>query len=219
MPKSGITIFAAETAGTFGLVVAATGSIVYDGMTSNLLGIGFVAGMHFVGLFCMIVLFGRYSMAHLNPAVTLGLAASGHIRMQIVPVYMAAQAAGAMAGSLFVLFVFGNHADLGANAPGPGYTVMQIFGAEVFATILLMGAVLYAAVRGNALAAGAMVGGVVALDVLLFASVSGASMNPMRSLAPAVLTGVHDHLWLYWTAPFLGAAIPGIILWLKKMYE
>ena len=208
MPESRATVFAAELAGTFGLMVAATGSIVFDGRMDYSLGLPFVAAMHFAGLFVLVVVFGRYSMAHFNPAVTLGFVISGHVKPGMVPLYVAAQAAGAVLGSLFVLYAVGDHAMLGLNSPGPGYSPLAVFGIESAATAFLMcGILLILLVRGvHAAAVGAVVGGIVALDVLFFGPVSGASMNPIRSLAPALVTGTFDDLWLYWTAPFLGTA-------------
>ncbi len=203
-----VNIFVAELVGTFGLVLAATGSIVLDGAAGFVLGPAFVALAHFAGLAAMVFVFGRYSMAHFNPAVTLGFVITGHTRVRAVPVYLSAQAAGAVSASLLVKYTVGNHAKLGLNAPNPEYYIGAAFGAEVLATALLMGVIL-AVVGGrmHAALAGVAIGGMVAIDVLLFGPVSGASMNPMRSLAPAAVTGLFYDLWLYWTAPFLGSAL------------
>ncbi len=223
------TIFASEVVGTFGLLVAATGSIAYDGSVGFALGIGFISAMHFVGLFIVVLLFGRYSMAHFNPAVTIGFMISGHLRPRTAPVYFAAQAAGAVSGSLFVRYVFGNHAKIGLNAPNYQIDILTIFGAETLATVFLMGGILLAiSIRGMRSAAiAAVVGGIVALDVLFMAQISGASMNPIRSLSPAVALlfdgmlqgsagsdaapGIFQDMWLYWTAPFIGAVIPAAV--------
>ena len=88
MSQSHVNIFVAELVGTFGLVTAATGSIVYDGSLDFSLGIGFVAAMHFLGLFLLIFVFGRYSMAHFNPAVTIGFAISGYLKPRLIPLYL-----------------------------------------------------------------------------------------------------------------------------------
>lgn len=210
--NSKISIFVAELLGTFGLVVAATGSIVYDGSLGNSLGLGFISIMHFAGLAFLVLVFGRYSMAHFNPAVTVGFAVSGHLKIGLIPLYLTAQAIGAISGSIFVKYVIGNYSLLGMNLPNLKYSVPTIFLTEMLATIFLMGAILIViSLKKNALISGIVIGGVVALDVLFFASISGASMNPMRSLAPAILVGVYDDLWLYWTAPFLGSIIPAVI--------
>ncbi len=213
-----VNIFVAEMVGTFGLVVAATGSIAYDGSVGFSLGAPFVALVHFVGLFVLVLAFGRYSMAHFNPAVTVGFAISGYLRPGLIPLYLAAQAAGAISGSLFVRYAVGNFAKLGLNAPDPGYPLPAVFGIEALATAFLMGGILLAiSAKSAPLVVSAVVGGIVALDVFFFGHVSGASMNPIRSLAPAAVTGIYDGLWLYWTAPFLGSAAPAAALAIRRM--
>ena len=198
----------AEAAGTFGLVVAATGSIVLDARAGFSLGLPFVAAMHFAGLAVLVAAFGRYSMAHFNPAVTVGFALAGLIRPRLVLPYIAAQAAGAVPGSLFVLHVAGDYAGLGASVPdAASHHTAVLFGAEAAATAILMGTILVAAsLRGLPVwAAASAIAGAVALDVALFGPVSGGSMNPIRSLAPAAVSGMTGYLWLYWTAPFAGS--------------
>ena len=212
MHRSNITIFAAELAGTFGLIVAATGSIVYDGSLGFSLGVEFIAVMHFAGLFLMVLVFGRYSMAHFNPAITIGFAISGYLRPRLIPMYLLAQALGAMTGSVFVRYVLGDYARLGLNAPSNEYALPVVFGIEVVATVFLMGGILLIiSIRKNPVVVSMVVGGIVALDVFFFGSISGASMNPIRSFAPAVLVGMYDDLWLYWAAPFLGSVIAALI--------
>lgn len=202
-----LRVFLAESVGTFGLLVAASGSIVYDGRVGGMLGIEFVAAMHFVGLAVLIFAFGRYSMAHFNPAVTVGFWIAGYTPTERLPVYLAAQAAGAFAGSLAVMTVIGNYAGLGYNSPNYDHSVLVVYGTEVAATVFLMGAILLVVgSRRGPLPACIVIAAVVGLDVYFFASVSGASMNPIRSLAPAVLSGNMGDLWLYWSAPLVGAA-------------
>lgn len=205
-------IFLAEAVGTFGLIIAATGSIVYDGIHLHALGLEFIALMHMVGLWFLVFVFGRYSMAHFNPAVTLGFAITGHAKWGMVPAYLAAQAAGAVSGSLFVLYAMGNYADLGLNRPDPTYDVAALIGIEAAATLILMGAILCIVnTKTSAVVAGLVVGGAVAVDVWFFGPVSGASMNPIRSMAPAVVTGIVDDLWLYFVAPVVGVLPPALI--------
>lgn len=209
MQHSNLIIFLAEVAGTFGLLVAATGSIVYDGKVNGELGIVFISVMHFVGLSVVVFLFGKYSMAHFNPAVTVGFFISGHIASKKIPLYFGAQAIGAFLGSLFVKVVFGDFANLGLNYPNSAYSIPLIFGVETVATIFLMGGILLiVSIRKIPMAIVSMViGGIVALDVLFFGPISGGSMNPIRSLSPAMFVGVFDDLWLYWTAPFVGSLV------------
>jgi aquaporin Z len=207
MHKSNFVIFLAELAGTFGLLVAATGSIVYDGMMGGVLGIGFISIIHFVGLSAMIFLFGRYSMAHFNPAVTVAYFVTKYITAKQILVYVTAQAIGAFLGSLFVKYVFGDFAKLGLNSPNYDYPVGVFFGIEVLATLFLMGGILIAVnIKGlQTVFVSSIIAGTVALDVFFFGSVSGASMNPIRSLIPSLFTGMLSDLWLYWTAPFIGS--------------
>ena len=213
MHKSNFVIFLAELAGTFGLVVAATGSIVYDGMMGNTLGIGFISVIHFIGLGAMIFLFGRYSMAHFNPAVTVAYFVAKYISAKQILVYVAAQTIGAFLGSLFVKYIFGDFANLGTNSPNYEYSVGLFFGIEVLATVFLMGSILIAVnIKGlQTIFISAIIAGTIAMDVFFLGSVSGASMNPIRSLAPAIFSGVIGDLWLYWSAPFVGSIIVAFI--------
>ncbi len=108
MHKSNPIIFIAELIGTFGLVIAATISVVYDGRFGQILGPIGNAVVHFIGIFIMIFVFGKYSMAHFNPAVTIGYFISGHIDAKKIPLYFVAQTIGAILGSLFVKQVVGD---------------------------------------------------------------------------------------------------------------
>ena len=205
-------IFVSELAGTFGLVVAATGSMVYDGSLGFSLGVGFVAAAHFIGLFLLVLVFGKYSMAHFNPAVTIGFAISKYIKPKLIPLYVTAQTIGAVLGSLFVKYALGDFARLGLNSPNPEYSLPEVFAAEILATLFLMGGILLIInIIKSPIVISTVVAGIIALDVLVFGSVSGASMNPIRSSSPAVVTGIYDDLWLYWTAPFIGVVIPSMI--------
>lgn len=213
MHKSNFVIFLAELAGTFGLLVAATGSIVYDRMMDNTLGIGFISIIHFIGLGAMIFLFGRYSMAHFNPAVTVAYFVAKYITAKQILVYIAAQIMGAFLGSLFVKYVIGDFARLGLNSPNYQYPVLGFFGVEVLATVFLMGSILIAVnIKGlQTIFISSIIAGTVALDVFFLGSISGASMNPIRSLIPAVFTGIFEDLWLYWSAPFIGSIAVALI--------
>ena len=213
MRHSNLTIFVAELVGTFGLIVAATGSIVIDGYMNFSLGPVFVAGIHFIGLFILIFVFGKYSMAHFNPAVTIGFAISRYLNPKLIPLYFSAQAIGAISGSLFVKSAIGNYAKLGLNFPNYEYSFPVIFGTEICATLFLMGGILLILniPKSNTVIVSGVVGAIIALDVFFLGPISGASMNPIRSLAPALTTGIFDDLWIYWTAPYIGSIIPAII--------
>ena len=212
MQNSVYGIFLAELTGTFGLLVAATGSIVYDARLGMTLGPIFVASIHLVGLAIVVYAFGKYSLAHFNPAVTIGFFISGYIKAKNLPVYFGAQAIGAFLGTFFVKYVLGDFANLGLNFPNYSYSIPFFYGIEIIATIFLMGVILIVVhVKRLNKFSGLAIGAIVALDVYFLGPISGASMNPIRSLSPAIISGIPEDLWLYWSAPFIGAAIVGLI--------
>lgn len=205
--------FIAEVAGTFIVVVLATGSVVLDAKTNGVLGIPFIAFAPFVGVAVGVYLFAKVSMAHFNPAVTVGFLITKHITKIQLLYYLTAEIIGALLAGLFVKYVIGSEAYLGANVPNYAYPLPLIFGIEILASALLM-AVIFVVVytRGLRGFSGIAIGGIVGLDIFFLAFISGASMNPARSLAPAVLSGVMTNLWLYWTATFIGTSIVAFLL-------
>ena len=205
-------IFAVELVGTFVLVVLATGTIVYDAQTGGAYGLYIAAAGPFVALVICVGLFARVSLAHFNPAVTVAYYVTGHTERGQLAWYLSAEIAGAVLGSLFVMAFIGADADLGANAPNRDLPIIVAFPVEVLASAMLMGVILYVVyTKGLRGLGGAAIGGVVALDILLMGNVSGASMNPARALAPAVLSGAVADLWLYWTAPFAGTVAAAVL--------
>jgi len=212
MHKSNFVIFFAELIGTFGLLVAATGSIVYDASLGMTLGPIFVAVIHLVGVAIVVYAFGKYSMSHFNPAVTIGFFIAGYIKLKNLPVYFSAQAIGAFLGTFFVKYIFGDFANLGLNFPNYSYSISFFYGIEIIATIFLFGVILIVVhIKGLNKFAGLAIGTMVALDVYFLGPISGASMNPIRSLSPAIVSGMPNDLWLYWSAPFIGVAIVGLV--------
>ena len=211
-------IFFAELAGTFVVVVLATGSVVIDAKTGGALGLPFIAAAPFAGVAAMVYAFGKVSMAHFNPAVTIGFFVSGHIKKSQLPAYLGAEIIGAMLASLLVLLLIGSEASLGANAPDHSFPLPLIFGVEVLVTAFLM-AVIFAVVYTKGLSgwSGIAIGGMVGLDIFFFSFISGASMNPARSLAPALLSGALSDLWLYWTATFVGSC--AVALMCRKKFR
>ena len=205
--------FIAEIIGTFIVVVLATGSVVLDAKTNGLLGIPFIAFAPFIGVAIGVYLFGRVSMAHFNPAVTVGFLITKHINKTQLIYYLSAEIIGALLASLFVKYVIGTEAYLGANAPNYAYPLPLIFGIEILASALLMAFILIVVyTKGLRGFSGIVIGGIVGLDIFFLAFISGASMNPARSLAPAVLSGVMTNLWLYWTATFVGTSVIALLL-------
>jgi len=205
--------FLAEVIGTFIVVTSATGSVVLDAKLHGILGIPFIAFAPFVGVAICVYLFGKISMAHFNPAVTIGYLITGHLRKNMLACYLGAEIIGALLASVFVKYAIGTEANLGVNVPNYNFPLPVIFGTEVLASGLLV-AVIYAVVLTKGLRgfSGIAIGGIVGLDIYLFAFISGASMNPARSLAPALLSGSLGDLWLYLSAPFVGTSLVAFIL-------
>ena len=209
MAYSNLQIFIVELIGTFLLVVFATGSIVYDAeVFDGKLGIPFAALAPFIALLIGVYAFGKISLAHFNPAVTIGYYITGHITKIQVVYYFTAEIIGALLGSFFVLSFIGDKADLGINIPNYDFSLFLIFPVEVLASAMLMGVIFYVVyTKGLKGFSGVAIGGIVGLDILFLAFISGASMNPARALAPALFSGALSDLWLYWTAPYVGTII------------
>jgi aquaporin Z len=212
--------FIAEVIGTFIVVVFATGSVVIDAKMHGILGVPFIAFAPFVGVAICVYLFGKISMAQFNPAVTVGFMITRHIvtRIQLV-YYVTAEIAGALLGSLFVKYFIGNTANLGANSPNYSFPISVFFSIEVLASALLMAVILLVVhTKGLKGLSGIAIGGIVGLDIFFLSFISGASMNPARSLAPALLSGAVGDLWLYWSATFVGTSIVALIFRRKFVY-
>jgi MIP family channel proteins len=201
---------AAEAIGTFALVFAGTGAIVIDAETGG--GVGHIGvGLTF-GLVIMVMIYavGHVSGAHFNPAVTLGFAVGRHFPWTDVPRYWAAQLAGGLTASLLLRAMFGDLAHLGATLPHG--SAGQSFLLETVLTFLLMFVITSVAtdVRAVGQAAAIAIGGVIGLEALFAGPISGASMNPARSLAPALVSWTWEAQWLYVAGPMLGA-IAGVL--------
>jgi len=200
----------AEALGTFALVFVGTGAIVVNDVTGGALGPLGVAASFGLVVMVMICAFGDVSGAHLNPAVTLAFVAARRFPAARAPAYVAAQLAGALAASLLLRALFPSHPTLGATQPaGPAGQSLVL---EVALTFLLMLVILRvsAGARETGLLAAAAIGATVGLEALFAGPICGASMNPARSLAPAIVAGVWTHAWIYVVAPVLGAlaAVP-----------
>jgi aquaporin Z len=210
--------FLAEVTGTFIVVVSAAGSVVVDAKYGGIFGLPFIAFAPFVGVAVGVYLFGKISMAHFNPAVTVGYFITKHIKSRQLSIYFAAEITGALLASLFVKYMIGNYANLGANVPNYNFPISVIFLVEVLASALLMAVILIVIyTKGLKGFSGIAIGGIVGLDIFFFAFISGASMNPARSLAPALISGSVNDLWLYCTAPFIGTSL--IALLLKRKFK
>lgn len=192
---------AAELFGTFCLVFAGCGAIAAG---VEHVGVALTFGLVVAA---MIYAVGDVSGAHLNPAVTVGFWRAGRFPSRRVAPYLLAQLAGAglAAGTLRLLHP--DHPTLGATLPAGAW--WQAFVYELLLTLVLMTVILSvsAGAKEKGITAGLAVGAVVGLEALFAGPVSGASMNPARSLAPAVASGTFDHLWLYLVAPTVGAVL------------
>jgi MIP family channel proteins len=201
---------AAEYIGTFSLVFAGTGAIVIDAETGG--GVGHVGiGLTF-GLVIMVMIYavGHISGAHFNPAVTLGFAVGRHFSWSLVPRYWAAQLLGGITASLLLRAMFGDTAHLGATIPFG--SARQSFVLEIVLTFVLMFVITSVAtdVRAVGQAAALAIGGTIGLEALFAGPISGASMNPARSLAPAFVSWTWTDQWLYIAGPALGA-VAGVL--------
>jgi aquaporin Z len=209
-------IFFAELIGTFIVIVFATGSVVLDAKFNGALGLPFIAIAPAIAVAIGVYLFGKTSMAHFNPAVTVGFLITPYLQRKhkLFLIYLAAELIGAFLASLFIFSVMGNEMNLGANAPNyTDYPVYIIVGIEILASGLLMLVILIVVyTEGLKRFGGIAIGAIVGIDIFLFGLISGASMNPARSLAPAIVSGYYVDLWLYLTAPFIGTSIVALLL-------
>lgn len=196
---------AAEFIGTFCLVFAGTGAIIVNSVTGGTIthvGIALTFGLI---VLAMIYALGDISGAHLNPAVTLGFWAARRFPAHRVLPYVLAQCAGALSASLMLRLLFPQSDTLGATVPRGSST--QSFILEAILTWILMLVILNVSTgaKEKGITAGIAIGGVIALEALFAGPISGASMNPARSLAPAVVSLHLSNLWIYLLAPALGA--------------
>ncbi len=197
----------AEFLGTFTLVFAGTGAIVINAASHGAITHASIAVTFGLVVLAMIHTFGDVSGAHLNPAVTIAFAAARRFAWRAVPGYLGAQITGALAASLLLHLLFPQDVTLGATLPAA--SEMQSFVLELVLTAILMLTILSVSTgaKEKGITAGIAIGGVIALEAMFAGPVCGASMNPARSLAPALISGHLEHLWLYLTAPILGALL------------
>lgn len=197
----------AELLGTFALVFAGTGAIIVNDLTNGTIGHAGIALTFGLIVMAMIQTFGDISGAHFNPAVSLAFAAAGKLPWARVPGYAGAQALGALLASGSLRLIFPTHGGLGTTLPSG--SAGQSFVLEMILTAMLMLTILSVSTgkKEKGITAGLAIGAVVALEAMFAGPVCGASMNPARSLGPALVSGHLDHLWLYLLAPVLGALL------------
>ena len=194
----------AEALGTYCLVFAGTGAVIVDQITGGKiggLGVSLVFGLI---VLAMIYAIGHVSGAHMNPAVTVGFCvARQHPAGEVLP-YVSAQIAGAVAASLTLKLLFaGQPTTLGVTLPAG--SAFQSFVLEIILTAILMFTIMGVAKddRAEGAMAGIAIGAVVALEAAFGGPISGASMNPARSFAPALVSMNFAHHWIYWAGPII----------------
>lgn len=197
----------AEFVGTFALVFAGCGAIVANQLSGGALGHVGVALTFGLVIMVMIYATGHVSGAHFNPAVTLAFALTGRFPWREVPGYILGQVAAAIAGAVAIALIMGDTHGLGMTVPTG--SASQSMSLEVVLTFFLMFVIAAVATDGRAAGqlAGVAIGGTVALCALFGGPISGASMNPARSLGPALVTGDLAAQWIYLVGPLLGAAL------------
>jgi aquaporin Z len=195
----------AEGFGTFCLVFAGTGAIIVNDVSGGVVSHVGIALTFGLVVMTMIYAVGDVSGAHLNPAVTVGFFLARRLEGARVGPYVLSHLVGAVAASGLLRALFPVHATLGATLPaGP---IAQSFVLEIVLTAILMFVILSVSTgsKERGITAGIAVGAVVALEALFAGPISGASMNPARSLGPALVAGDFSHVWLYIVAPIIGA--------------
>lgn len=202
----------AEILGTFGLVFCGTGAIIINQESAGVIthpGIAFTFGLI---VMVMIYALGPISGAHLNPAVTIAFTVAKRFPLKEVFPYVLSQAVGAFAASGTLRILFADNEYLGTTMPAG--TEMQSFVLEVILTFFLMLVIINVATgsKEQGMFAGLAIGSTVLLEAMFAGPICGASMNPIRSISPAIVSGHVEHLWIYIAAPILGAAL-AILVW------
>lgn len=199
-----------EFLGTFALVFCGTGAIVINEVTNGAVTHAGIAITFGLIVMSMIYALGDKSGAHLNPAVTLAFAANRSFPVKEILPYIISQVTGAISASILLKFLFPGSILSGATIPAGSN--MQSFILEFILTFFLMLVIINVATgaKEQGLFAGIAIGSVVGLEAMFAGPICGASMNPARSLAPALVSGELKQVWIYLTAPVLGAlsAIP-----------
>ncbi len=206
----------AELVGTFVLVLAGCGAVMVNTQTGALghIGVAFTFGM---AILTMIAAVGHISGGHFNPAVTIAFAITRHLPWRDVLFYVIGQFIGAILAALTLRVLIGDVASLGTTLPSG--TALQSFGVEILLTATLMFVIISVATDTRAVGAPAAlaIGFTILLDALWGGPISGASMNPARSLGPALVSGVLTDQWVYLLAPIIGAALGGLLYqWLRQ---
>ena len=177
----------------------------------RLVAVAFAFGL---AIALVVAALGRFSGAHVNPAVTLAALATGKIEVRQAPLYVVSQLSGAIAGSALVLLVTpGDAGPLGATTPGSGVNIGMGLVTEGILTFFLMFVIFASAIdpKGPAPMAPMLIGLAVAVGILAGGGLTGGSMNPARSFGPAVIGGEWQDHWVYWVGPITGAIVAAVV--------
>lgn len=199
--------YTAEAIGAFALVFCGTGAIIIDQQTGGAVThVGVAITFGFI-VMSMIYALGNISGAHLNPAVTIAFAIAKKFPLRQVVPYAISQLAGAVTASLILHFMFPANEMLGGTMPSGSN--IQSFMLELILTFFLMLVILNVAhgSKEQGMFAGLAIGSVVLLEAMFAGPICGASMNPVRSVAPAIVSGHLQSVWIYLSAPVIGAAM------------
>ena len=199
--------YLSELIGTFTMVFCGAGAIIMNDVSGGMVthvGVALTFGLI---VMAMIYSLGDISGAHINPAVTVAFWAAGRFQKKEVIPYIIAQITGALIASSLLYLLFPTHETQGATIPSD--TAIQSFVLEIILTFILMFVIMKVSTgsKETGTMAGIAIGGVVALEALFAGPITGASMNPARSIAPALFSGHTEHLWIYIAAPILGALL------------
>lgn len=199
--------FLAEFLGTFVLVFAGTGAIVVNHVSGGVIGHAGIALTFGLVVAAMIYTFGDVSGAHLNPAVSIGFAIAGRFPAKDLFGYITAQISGALTASGILKLLFPDSTTLGMTLPAGD--AAQSFMLEIILTAILMLTILSVShdAKEKGITAAIAIGAVVGLEAMFAGPICGASMNPARSLGPALVSGNFQYIWLYPIATILGAII------------
>ncbi len=202
--------YLSEFIGTYIMIFFGTGAMIVESIQPNI-GVFGIAVTWGIVVMIMIYTFGQTSGAHINPAVTIGFAFLGQFSKKQVLPYIISQILGAVAASFTLKLLFPNLLLYGNTLPSNGW--IQSFVLEFIMTFILMFVILKVSSKANniGIMAAVAIGGVVLIEALVFGPITGASMNPARSIAPALASFHFASLWLYVVAPILGAVFAVLV--------
>jgi aquaporin Z len=205
--KNNLKKYTSEFIGTFALVFCGTGAIIINTQTHGTISHSGIAITFGLIVSVMIFAFGDISGAHFNPAVTIAFTVSHKLSLKKMCFYVLSQLSGAVCASIVLKFLFPDDRLLGTTLPSG--TFMQSFVLELILTFFLMVVIINVSTgsKEKGIMAAFAVGFTVLLEAMFAGPISGASMNPARSFAPALISGNMQYLWLYITAPVAGALI------------